>query len=335
MKKQLFIFVLLAFFAGIFNASAQDCTPGALNPAAGVPYDYSVVISGAGYSGTTGSYTWYVTTNTDLLSATGVVDNDGSMFATVTGYNTPTVALNPLTLTWTTAAITSGSTFYLVVKFSQANSTATPSCTAMNMKVWQIKPINKFLLAINSFTGAVGQSGVYCFADITGATVTAGTPGSVQYTYGNNTIYAEVTPSFFTGQWTPSFQISTLTGDQAVTSVTWDTSPTGTFANTTTLTSPSSGIYNAVATSNAPSVYDGSTKVYVKIVIANNNYEGLSDETIKIAVDGIIPGTPPLNDVKSDTDCSDEDIFGKFVNQTIKARPTVTSGTGNFIPKNP
>jgi hypothetical protein len=177
MKKQLFIFVLLAFFAGIINVSAQNCSPGALNPVAGQSYDYSVVISGTGYNGTTGSYTWYVTTNVDLMNAAGVVLNNGLTFATVTDYNTPTVNLNPLSLTWTAAATTSGQTYYLVVKFAQ--QATGNSCTAMNMKVWEIKPINKFLLAINSFAGALGQSGIYCFADVNGATVTPGSTSTV------------------------------------------------------------------------------------------------------------------------------------------------------------
>lgn len=334
MKKQLFIFVFLAFFAGIINVYAQDCDPGALNPVAGQPYNYSVTIGGPGYNGPTGSYTWYVTTNVDLLSGTGVVPNDGSMFASVTGYGVPTVNLNPLILTWTTAAITSGSTFYLVVKFSQIASGN--SCEAMNMKVWEIKPINKFLLAINSFAGDYGKDGTYCFANVSGAMVNPGSPTTVTYTYGINEIYAEVTPSYYTGQWTPSFEISNLAAGQTVESVTWGTSITGPFNTNIANVTESGGVYTAQGdASSATSSYDGSTKLYVKINVANNSYEGLSDQQIKIAVDGVIPGATPLNDVKSDTDCSDEVPFGKFVNQTLKARPAVTSGTSNFIQQTP
>ncbi len=336
MKKQLFIFVFLAFFAGIINVNAQNCTPGPLSPVAGQPYDYSVVIeSSGGYLGT-GLYTWYVTTSTNLLDPAGIVDDNGTMFTTVgASYNAPTSGLNPFSLTWTTAAITSGSTFYLVVKYAEQASGN--SCTAMNMKVWEIKPINKFLLAIQSFAGTVGQDGVYCFAPITGAVV-SGTPSTVQYTYGENTIYAMVTPSFYAGDWTPSFRVGTMTGDQVVSSVTWDTSPTGTFLNTTNMTS-AAGVYTATATGNAgypTSSYDGSTKLYVKIVIANNNYEGLANQTINIAVDGVIPGATPLPDVVSETDCTPAPVFHKNVDQTIKARPTINDdGTNTFIPKNP
>ncbi len=333
MKKQLFFVFLLAFFAGITSVNAQNCTPGPLAPAPGVPYSYSATISGAGYDGL-GPFTWYVTTNPNLLSAAGVVSNNaGEIIATGAGaYNSPINGANGITIEWTSQAVITASTtpYYLVIKYSQANSTATPSCTAMNMKVWEIKPINKFLLAVNSFTGAIGKDGVYCAADITGAVVTPAAP-TVQYTYGANTLYAEVTASYYAGPWLPSFQITGLATDQAITSVTWDVAPGGAYTNTTTLISP--GIYTSV--NNATAAYDGSTKLYVKVVIANNNFENLADAAINIAVDGIIPTTPPLNDVKSNTDCTSEIAFGKNVNQTIKARPTISSGTGTFIPKNP
>jgi hypothetical protein len=328
MKKQLFILFVFAFFAGISSVNAQNCSPGALAPVAGVAYNYSVTISGTGYT-SAGDYTWYVTTNTDLINGTPITP--GTLFTTSSPYNTPTSGLNPFTLTWTSQAITSGDTYYLVVKFSQINSTATPPCTAMNMKVWQIKPINKFLLAINSFDeSSVGQLGVYCAADITGAVINPGTDTTVTYTYGQNILYAKVIAKYFAGAWTPSFKIIGKQGSQSISSVTWDISPTGSFANTTSALNDSvylSGI-------NAISAYDGSLPIYVKIVIANNSFENLSDATIKIAIDGVIAGTV-LKDVKSEFDCSPEADFGKSVNQTVKARPTVQSGIGSFINQTP
>jgi hypothetical protein len=329
MKKQLLFVIVLAIFAGITTVNAQNCTPGPLAPVAGVPYNYSATISGSGYDGT-GPFTWYVTTNPNLLSATGVVNNNaGEIIATGLGaYNSPINGANGITIEWTSQAILNATTtpYYLVIKYSQTNAT----CNAMNMKVWEIKPINKFLLAINSFSGAVGQSGVYCAADITDAVVTPGPSPTITYTYGSNTIYAEVTASNYAGSWTPSFQVSGLGTGQAVTSVTWDTSPTGTFANTTTL---ATGVYTS--NSNATAAYDGSTKLYVKVVIANNYFENLTDASINIAVDGIIPATTPLNDVVSADDCSPEAAFGKNVGLTLKARPTMTPVTGSFITKTP
>lgn len=331
MKKQLFILIVMAVIAANFSAYAQDCTPGALAPVAGVPYNYSVTIGGQGYNGT-GDYTWYVTTNVDLLSGTGVVPNDGTMFQSVTGYGVPTANFNPLTLTWTAAATTGAQTFYLVVKYSQANSTATPSCTAMNMKVWKIKPINKFLLAASTFNGTNGQDGVYCAEGVSGAVVTPGDSPTVTYTYGVNTIYAKVVAKNYAGAWTPSFRIEGKRGNQSITSVSWDTSPTGTYSNATTAQNDT--VFLAIG--DATAAYDGSLPIYVKIVVTNNNYENLTDGIFKIGVDGVIPNTGGLSDVLSEDDCSQEVPFGKFVNLTVKARPTINPGaTGTFIQQTP
>jgi hypothetical protein len=206
----------------------------------------------------------------------------------------------------------------------------------MNMKVWQIQPINKFLLAVNSFGGAIGMNGVYCSADISSAIVTPGASPTVAYVYGVNNLYAEITASKYTGEWTPSFRISGLDAIQTIASVTWDTDPAGTFTNTTTA---GAGPGEYVSNTNAIAAYDGSAKIYVKVTINNNSFENLAGQTVNIAVDGVIPVTSgtPLPDVVSDIDCSPEAIFGKNTNLTVNPRPTITPDptTGNFIPKNP
>ena len=106
MKKQLLLVLLLALFAGITSVNAQNCTPGPLAPVPGVPYNYSATIAGSGYDGT-GPFTWYVTTNPNLLSATGVVTNGGGeIIATGAGaYNTPINGANAITIEWTSQAI--------------------------------------------------------------------------------------------------------------------------------------------------------------------------------------------------------------------------------------
>ncbi|MEI8007277.1 MAG: hypothetical protein WCI48_13805, partial [Bacteroidota bacterium] len=76
----------------------------------------------------------------------------------------------------------------------------------------------------------------------------------------------------------------------------------------------------------------------LKIDVDNHHFEGLSDLALTIGVDGVIHvGATTLNDVKSETDCSDEIAFGKTLPITIKARPTVTPDplTGPFIVKAP
>jgi len=72
--------------------------------------------------------------------------------------------------------------------------------------------------------------------------------------------------------------------------------------------------------------------------VDNNSFETLADLPIIIGVDGIITvGSTTLDDVVSETDCNAEVVFGKSVDQTIMARPTVTPdpATGPFIVKNP
>jgi len=328
MKTKLTL-TLLALFAGIVYTNAQTCTPGPLTPAAGEPYTYKVIIDSP-YNSTTGSFTWYVTTNVDLLSATGVVPSPGSEIVASGTYNAPAVGQDTIVITWSAEAVVNGTTdpYYLVVKFAGNNGT----CDAMNMKVWEIVPINTFLLAIYSM-GGEGYDGTYCAADVSSAIVTPGATPTVAYEYGTNVLYARVVASHYTGDWTPSFRIEGLDAVQTIASVTWATDSLFTVEHTTTLA-------GNVATSNddATCAFDGSLPIYLKIEVDNNYFETLADLPITIGVDGIITvAATTLDDVVSETDCSIEIAFGKSVDQTILARPTVTPdpATGDFIVKNP
>lgn len=322
-------FTLLALFAGFAFVQGQNCTPGPLTPAAGEPYTYKVIIDNP-YSSTTGSFTWYVTTNVDLLSITGVVPSPGDEIVASGVYNAPAVGQDQIEITWSAQAVVNGMAdpYYLVVKFAGNNGT----CDAMNMKVWEIVPINTFLLAIYSM-GGEGNNGTYCAADVSSAIVTPVASPTVAYEYGTNVLYARVVASHYTGEWTPSFQIEGLDAVQTLASVTWATDSLFTVEHTTTLV-------GNVATSNdnATCAFDGSLPIYIKIEVDNNYFETLADLPITIGVDGVITvGATSLDDVISETDCNPEVAFGKSVDQTIMARPTVTPdpATGDFIVKNP
>jgi hypothetical protein len=325
MKKHLLFLVLVVFVSSLGIAYGQTvCTTGPLSPAAGTPYTYKVVIGNPPYNGTTGSYTWYVTTNVNLLSATGIVPSPGDIVATGT-YNAAAVGQDQIVITWTAQAIVNGLTnpYYLVVKFAGSNGI----CNAMNMKVWEIKPINKFLLAIYPMGGA-GGNGTYCSADVSSATIIPGTP-TVTYQYGVNSVYARISAKNYTGDWKPSFTITGLDTKQALTAVTWSADSLFSSPHTTTLAGNV-----ATSTDLATAAFDGSSKIWVKMDITNNSYETLADLPIILAVDGIITvGATTLPDVISETDCTAEVVFGKSVNQTIKARPTITPdpATGPFI----
>lgn len=330
MKKHLLFLVLVVFISSMGIAYGQPvCTTGPLSPAAGTPYTYKVVIGNPPYNGTTGSYTWYVTTNVNLLSATGIVPSPGDITATGT-YNAAAIGQDQIAITWTAQAIVNGLTnpYYLVVKFTGNNGV----CDAMNMKVWEIKPINKFLLAIYPMGGA-GGTGTYCAAEVSSATVTPGASPTVAYQYGVNSVYARISAKNYTGTWTPSFSIAGLDAAQTLTAVTWSADSLFASPHTTTLAGNI-----ATSTDLATAAFDGSSKIWVKMDITNNSYETLADLPITLAVDGIITvGATTLNDVISETDCNPEVAFGKSVIQTIKARPTITPdpATGPFIVKNP
>ena len=328
--KKLLLISLLALFAGFTTTYGQTCTPGPLTPAGGEPYTYKVLIANPPYNSTTGSFTWYVTTNVDLLSTTGVLPSPGTEIVASGTYNAPEVGQDEIEITWSAQAIVNGMTnpYYLVVQFEGTNGT----CDAMNMKVWEIIPINTFLLAINPMGGA-GGDGTYCAADVTGAIVTPGASPTVAYDYGTNVLYARINASNYAGDWTPSFRIEGLDAVQTLATVTWATDSLFTTEHTTT-------IAGNIATSgdDATCAFDGSLPIYVKIEVDNNSFETLADLPITIGVDGIITvGATTLDDVISETDCTTEVIFGKFVNQSIMARPTVTPdpATGPFIVKNP
>lgn len=336
MKNQILFLALfvMAMFASVPQSYGQ--TAGPLAPLAGTPYTYTVDISGTGYT-TGGTYTWFVTTDVDLITAGHIATGAGEIVVTGVGtYDTPVVGEigKDLTITWTTQAITNAATkpYYLVVKYSEANSSLT-TCTASNTKVWEIKPANHFMLAIDYFTGDVGQNGSYCVPDITGAIITPATPATVTYNYGVSTIYAEVTASNYAGDWKPSFRISGIDALQSITSVTWSTTEDFT-AGTTHTTALATDAY--VSTDLATAVVDGAAKIYVQIVIANNTFENILGQTIKVDVDGTITaGATTLNDVVSDINTEDEAIFGKTTNLTIVNRPTAgPAATGSFITQN-
>lgn len=317
MKKSILI-IILAIVAGITQSYGQACDPSPFSPAAGVPYDYSVTIQ-APYSQGAGYFTWYVTSSADLLNPGGVLPNNVLIIATGDGaYNIPNAGADNITIEWTPEAIAAGGPYYLVILYYGDHPSA--GCTAQNIRAWQIDPLNTFLLAIDHLAGV----DEYCAPDVTGATVSG---GSVQMTYANSRIYAQVTASRYTGEWRPSFRINGLDAAQSITAAAWGTAP-GTYNQPCT-------IAGNIATSDsyAPATYDGTT-IYVEILIANGAFHQLADLTINFAVDGVIEldGGGTLDDVVSVTDCSPEVPFGKSVNQILRGRPIIIEDAGTFLP---
>ena len=258
-----------------------------------------------------------------------------------------------IAITWTAAAIATGTPYYLVVNYSEPNTDGTANCDPNNVKVYRIVPQNAFWLDINPTTdGTIAGIPSFdmadaantfdlCAPDVSSAMITDdGTTASVEYLYGQSVIYAIIHTAGYEGEWDASLQISNIMSDQDVVSVNWEDlggSTSGTFTAPASLTFSATGTDGTVAgvwTDALPSTSDG-TDILVTITIDNNHHEGLADQIINIAVDGsYTSGTETFND-KSDAtaDCSDEAAYADYVNETIKARPGVNAvpATGTFV----
>jgi len=329
MKKLLF-FAMMEFIVSMNVAVGQSCTPGPLRPGATVPYTYAVTISAINGYTDSGNFTWYVTTDPSIITG-AEVPSTGNVITVGTGltYGKTSLAAGQksIILTWSPQAIALAATnpYYLVVKYGQNNGT----CSASNIKVWKISPINLFLLAVEAVDNAGASStGIYCAADITGIVINPA-DDKATYTYGENTFYSKVTASNIVGEWTPSIKIPTLNAGQTIKELSWSTTISGAYTDFTGAANSTGGEFTSSV--NAIAASDGSLPIYIKLIISNGTWEGSSDQSINIGVDGVY-SSELLKDVKSSTDCSEEASFGKTVAQTIKARPEILTNTPSGSP---
>ncbi len=335
MKKQILLFVLfvVATFASISKSYGQTCTPGPESPAAGITYDYGVSVTAAGTGGT---YLWYVTTGTNILNPSTILA-DGSDFTVETGgstYSSTTGGTNNIKLKWKSSAIIAGTPYYLVVKYSETAPQG--SCNLENMKVFRIQPVNSFLLAVTG-SDLTGATATYtCAAPISSATVTpVGTnSATVTYTYGKNTLYYKVTASGIVGAWKPVVSLPALAGNsQKYESVKW-TADGGTTYTTMTGAAGSDltgGTFTTTADATVSDAVNGSS-IIVQVVIDNQNYETLSDQTIKLKVDGFLDAAFSISDIVSAGTCTTEAPFGKDDDMIIQKRATVVATTPGTTP---
>ncbi len=350
MKKQLFILIMAIFSIGFTNAFGQSpfdpptCTASAISPAPGEQYNYAASIPAlAGSYDGTGLFKWYVTKDVNLLTGAHV-PNDGVEIIASGHYDANTAAPigDVINITWTSAALATGVPYYLVIRYEESNESGGSPCTAMNMKVYRILPINTFWLRIESVADAAGApGGVYqCAADVTGAVVTE-PAGTVEYTYGQNVLYVKISATGFVGTWTPTLRISGAVDNQAIgaAGITWTSgASSGIFTG-------GAGLYgNGDYTSNNPMpctmavapAITGS-EIIVTIPIDNNNHEALLDQTIAVAIDGIyVSGATTFHD-KSDVNgpCSNASAFEDTVDKIIKARPGVNAVAPNSFMSDP
>lgn len=352
MKKQIFILALfvLAVFTSLTRSYGQTATHGntaptpitcsttdPLNPIPGIPYNYSAGLNPAG-----GSAVWHVSYNPSAFitnnSWAATDEAVGGSFISAASGMTNATATSPSTasITWKTeGSATVDATHPLFVSLVYTAPSAT-GC-ANNLQVFRVTPKNAFTVDITnmnntgSTSSAIGASYAQCFSDIAGAVFTTGTPGTVTMNYGDNTMYFEVIAANFTTSFTPTFKISGLQGNQTA-DVTWGytvASATTVIATATTnaTLNPITALTSATNTSNGVSIY-------VKVVVHNRAYEGLSDTPITLAVEAT--NTAGQHDVLPD--CTVPLAASQFedaATQTLKLRPTITTTiTGGFLNKN-
>jgi hypothetical protein len=353
MKKQLFVILLLAIFAGISSVNAQ-CVSDGFKPAVGIPYTYDVTVTGPGYTGV-GDYDWYITQNVNILDVPSIIPETNVFFTVdeaTPGYSDYHDAAgstsNQINIRWTPAAVSSLTPFYLVLRYSEDNSTSVPTCASENIRVWQIDPINTFLLAIEGATnaGAAFANAEQCAAPVTGAVITPNADpalASVEYTYGENAIFYRVTGSGILGDWKPSLRIPALAGlGQNYIAVEWNQDitgagpwhsfnvPAGNTAGGDFVSTDDANITDAIA----------GTPILIRVRIDNANFETLADQPVLVGIDGYLPTTYTESDIIGGVGpnaCDPEVAFGKQATYTILGRPTINPGATmpTFIQKLP
>ena len=358
--KQLILLVLVAGLAATsaFGQNAvkgsapkpTTCTNDPLHPIAGRPYDYSAILIPAG-----GETYWYATKSTTFVTAgarvaTEIVADGTAILAGTTNYRTPgAAATSPTrtTVTWTSAGLkdvnATTNPLFMILEYK---GSGTPSCSN-NMKVYQILPKNAFTVDIKNLknttkdTLAYGATDTQCYADILSAKFDASlaTPAMV-YDYGVNYLYFEVVAANFTGSFTPSFKLSGLkTGQKAL--VEWTVDKTFVTAGLTALgvaqpaTTGATLDFAGAAVTADPAVTDMSkgVSVYIKVTVTNGLYEGLSDDTVTLAVEAV--NSSAEADIDNATCAAPIPATGyeDTAAQTLNMRPTVTPdpATGAFV----
>lgn len=337
MKKQIFLIAVLVLSASLNKIYAQ-CSPDEKRPSPGVEYTYTANISGV-TTGTEAKYWWYIVDNVDVFATTPLTV--GTLF-TVNGtnYNVGDATVNYIKITWTPASI--GNTYYLVLRYKETTST-TPTCEVENISVFEIKPLNTFLLA---FEGGMLNAGTYtatagsnaCAAAPTGALVTPATP-SVLITYGNNTLYYVATASGILGQWRPSIQLPALATSQTYVSAEWTADMTG-GGGWVNLNPALNGQTQDLVSGTNATVTNATTgtPILIRIVINNNNWQTLAAQSIQVGLDGYLPTAYSASDITGGTGptaCDALTAFGRTATFTINARPTTNINNGQIPKTNP
>ena len=328
-----FGFDMTVFGQTIPRPAGTGDTP--LHPMAGKIYNYSVNIP-APYTNPQ-SFDWYVTDNPGFIAGSltvllGIIPNNQDYIDAGDGYHNPATGTSSITIKWSSKSVTAAKTkpYFLVISYKGTNGTA---CEAMNLKAYKVNPFSAFTLDLTNVkvTSDLGLDGSnmavtnsLCAKDIASVSFD-GT--KMIYDYGVNELIFKVVAANFSGGWKPSVKISGLAGAQTIGSVEW--SETTTFSGTNSMTK-SGDEWKPANKIPAPAngQTDGGISTYILVKIKNNNYEGVADTPVTLAINGV-------------TDDGDEDVHyadgqpdgyaNDVATQIILARPVITSSTGTPV----
>ncbi|TRZ70063.1 MAG: hypothetical protein D4R97_08855 [Bacteroidetes bacterium] len=346
MKKQILILMVAIFAISFTTAFGQavnnptispvplTCpTNDPLNPIAGRPYDYLAVINPTG-----GNAFWYATKSTTFTTG-GVrvateIPADGVAIAN-TALNYRTLATSPTSptstqVTWTSAGlagVTLANPLFMVVEY------AGPTCSN-NMKVMKIVPKIAFTVDITNIDSTTAATLGYgaveeqCFDKVASSSYDLAND-NITIDYGSNTMFFEVVAANFTGSYTPSFQLTGLQGTQTA-DIAWGYVK-GTYdqvLGTAVTGSPYTALGAPVSTSLTDT--QNGVSIYVRVIVHNHGFEGLSDAPVALAVEAVDANA----NADVEPDCTTILAYGDIATQTLKTRPTITPGTPMLLQKN-
>lgn len=369
MKKQIFILVMALFAIGITNSYGQlaprpvTClTSDALHPVAGTPYTYEIEVPTPVGAKT---YNWLVTQDEQFVAlgilTTAIEQTTGTILAaTGVGYNNTTTGTPSISITWKSFVYNPLNPIFVVIQVENTSSGA-DACVTDNIKVYRIEPQNAFTLDIDNrnalmapHTPGVAATGAdygdnldRCIHDVVDAKYDATSPEGVLYDFGTDYLYYEVVAANWSASWRPAFKLSgvdpkeTITveifSDEAYTTlITAMTGPANSTAITDVLDYTMTGTVPARDASG--NVGGTGESIYVRVTLDHSNalltYQGLTDEVITLAVDGITNLAAAVADQIGDIHtvagptaapvCPWVDLFvNDIAQQTVKPRPTI------------
>ncbi len=215
----------------------------------------------------------------------------------------------------------------------------------------EIKPLNTFQLEITPVkneTGAdfiAGEDAAFCAGDVTGATIEkVGTENKVKYLYGEQTLYYKVTAKGFKGKWLPQIKLPALVGagttGRKYKKVQWKQGTAGTFKDFAEALKNDGSTQNLTANpTDFAEITDAKagTPIIVKVVVENQQYEGITADAVELGADGTIKDTSKsdINGTETTTGagdaCKEATAFAKTGSAKIKARPKVEATSGAFV----